>query len=109
MLAGGDFIKTSTGKIQPAATLPVTLVMLEAVRDWRDLTGEMVGVKPAGGIRTSKDALKYLVTVNETAGDDWLDPDWFRFGASSLLNDLLLQRQKLKTGAYSGPDYVTID
>ena len=109
MLAGGDFIKTSTGKIQPAATLPVTLVMLEAVRDWRDLTGEMVGVKPAGGIRTSKDALKYLVTVNEIAGDDWLDPDWFRFGASSLLNDLLQQRQKLKTGAYSGPDYVTID
>jgi deoxyribose-phosphate aldolase len=109
MLAGGDFIKTSTGKIQPAATLPVTLIMLEAVRDWRDLTGEMVGVKPAGGIKTSKDALKYLVTVNEIAGDDWLDPDWFRFGASSLLNDLILQRQKLKTGAYSGPDYVTID
>jgi deoxyribose-phosphate aldolase len=109
MLAGGDFIKTSTGKVQPAATLPVTLVMLEAVRDWRDLTGEMVGVKPAGGIRASKDALRYLVTVNEVAGEDWLDPDWFRFGASSLLNDLLLQRQKLKTGAYSGADYVTID
>jgi deoxyribose-phosphate aldolase len=109
MLAGGDFIKTSTGKVQPAATLPVTLIMLEAVRDWRDLTGEMVGVKPAGGIKTSKDALKYLVMVNEIAGDDWLDPDWFRFGASSLLNDLLLQRQKLKTGAYSGADYVTID
>jgi deoxyribose-phosphate aldolase len=109
MLAGGDFIKTSTGKIQPAATLPVTLVMLEAVRDWRELTGEMVGVKPAGGIRAAKDALKYLVTVNEVAGEDWLDPDWFRFGASSLLNDLLLQRQKLKSGAYSGADYVTID
>ncbi len=109
MLAGADFIKTSTGKVAPAATLPVTLIMLEAVRDWRDLTGEMVGVKPAGGIRTSKDALKYLVTVNETAGEDWLTPEWFRFGASSLLNDLLLQRQKLRTGAYSGPDYVTID
>lgn len=109
MLAGGDFIKTSTGKVQPAATLPVTLVMLEAVRDWRDLTGEMVGVKPAGGIKTTKDAIKYLVTVNEIAGEDWLSPQWFRFGASSLLNDLLLQRQKLKTGAYSGPDYVTID
>lgn len=109
MLAGGDFIKTSTGKVQPAATLPVTLVMLEAVRDWRDLTGEMVGVKPAGGIKTTKDAIKYLVMVNEIAGEDWLSPQWFRFGASSLLNDLLLQRQKLKTGAYSGPDYVTID
>ena len=109
MLAGGDFIKTSTGKISPAATLPVTLIMLEAVRDWRELTGEMVGVKPAGGIRTSKDALKFLVTVNEIAGEDWLDPHWFRFGASSLLNDLLLQRQRIRTGAYSGPDYVTDD
>ena len=109
MLAGGDFIKTSTGKVSPAATLPVTLVMLEAVRDWRGLTGEMVGVKPAGGIRTSKDALKFLVTVNEVAGEDWLDPHWFRFGASSLLNDLLLQRQRIRTGAYSGPDYVTDD
>jgi deoxyribose-phosphate aldolase len=109
MLAGGDFIKTSTGKISPAATLPVTLIMLEAVRDWRELTGEMVGVKPAGGIRTSKDALKFLVTVNEVAGEEWLDPHWFRFGASSLLNDLLLQRQRIRTGAYSGPDYVTDD
>ena len=109
MLAGGDFIKTSTGKVSPAATLPVTLIMLEAVRDWRDLTGEMVGVKPAGGIRTSKDALKFLVTVSEIAGDDWLDPHWFRFGASSLLNDLLLQRQRMATGAYSGADYVTDD
>jgi deoxyribose-phosphate aldolase len=109
MLAGGDFIKTSTGKVSPAATLPVTLIMLEAVRDWRELTGEMVGVKPAGGIRTSKDALKFLVTVNEIAGEEWLDPHWFRFGASSLLNDLLLQRQKLATGAYSGPDYITDD
>jgi len=109
MLAGGDFIKTSTGKVQPAATLPVTLIMLEAVRDYMDLTGRQVGVKPAGGIRTSKDAIKYLVVVNETAGDDWLDPDWFRFGASTLLNDLLLQRMKLATGRYSGPDYVTLD
>jgi deoxyribose-phosphate aldolase len=109
MLAGGDFIKTSTGKVPVAATLPVTLVMLEAVRDFRDLTGRQVGVKPAGGIRTTKDAIKYLVLVNETAGDDWLDPDWFRFGASTLLNDLLMQRTKLKTGVYSGPDYFTLD
>ncbi|WP_028785846.1 deoxyribose-phosphate aldolase [Terracoccus sp. 273MFTsu3.1] len=109
MLAGGDFIKTSTGKVQPAATLPVTLIMLEAVRDWRDLTGSQVGVKPAGGIKTTKDAIKYLVMVSEIAGDDWLTPEWFRFGASSLLNDLILQRQKLATGAYSGADYVTID
>ena len=109
MLAGADFIKTSTGKVVPAATLPVTLVMLEAVRDFRDDLGRMVGVKPAGGIRTSKDALRYLVLVNETVGPDWLDPQWFRFGASSLLNDLLLQRQKLRTGHYSGPDYVTLD
>lgn len=109
MLAGGDFIKTSTGKISPAATLPVTLVMLEAVRDWRSATGSMVGVKAAGGIRTAKDAIKHLVLVNETAGQDWLDPDWFRLGASSLLNDVLLQRHKLKTGHYSGPDYVTLD
>jgi deoxyribose-phosphate aldolase len=109
MMAGGHFIKTSTGKVQPAATLPVTLIMLEAVRDWRDLTGSQVGVKPAGGIKTTKDAIKYLVMVNEVAGDDWLSPEWFRFGASSLLNDLILQRQKLATGAYSGADYVTID
>ena len=109
MLAGGDFIKTSTGKVQPAATLPVTLIMLEAVRDWRELTGVQVGVKPAGGIKTTKDAIKYLVMVSEIAGDDWMSPEWFRFGASSLLNDLILQRQKLATGAYSGADYVTID
>lgn len=109
MLAGADFIKTSTGKVSPAATLPVTVIMLEAVRDFRNLTGTQVGVKPAGGIRTSKDAIKYLVAVNETAGPDWLDPDWFRFGASTLLNDVLLQRQKLRTGHYSGPDYVTLD
>jgi deoxyribose-phosphate aldolase len=109
MLAGGDFIKTSTGKVQPAATMPVTLIMLEAVRDFRELTGTQIGVKPAGGIRTSKDAIKYLVMVNETVGEDWLDPDWFRFGASTLLNDLLMQRTKLTTGVYSGPDYFTLD
>jgi deoxyribose-phosphate aldolase len=109
MLAGADFVKTSTGKVSPAATLPVTLVMLEAVRDFRDATGRMVGVKPAGGIRTAKDAIRYLVTVNETAGADWLDPRWFRFGASTLLNDLLMQRMKLATGRYAGPDYVTLD
>lgn len=109
ILAGGDFIKTSTGKVSPAATLPVTLLMLEVVRDWYRLTGERIGVKPAGGIRSSKDAIKYVVTVAETAGEEWLQPHLFRFGASSLLNDVLLQRQKLKTGRYSGPDYVTID
>ena len=109
MLAGADFIKTSTGKVQPAATLPVTLVMLEAVRDFRAATGRQVGVKAAGGIRASKDAVRYLVMVNEVAGGDWLDPRWFRFGASGLLNDLLLQRQKLATGHYSGPDHVTLD
>jgi deoxyribose-phosphate aldolase len=109
MLAGADFIKTSTGKVSPAATLPVCLVMLEAVRDFRAATGRQVGVKPAGGIRTTKDAVKHLVLVNETAGPDWLSPDWFRFGASSLLNDLLLQRQKLRTGHYSGPDHVSVD
>ncbi|MGY1784051.1 deoxyribose-phosphate aldolase [Geodermatophilus sp. SYSU D00698] len=109
MLAGADFIKTSTGKISPAATLPVCLVMLEAVRDFRAATGRQVGVKPAGGIRTTKDAIKHLVLVNETVGADWLSPDWFRLGASSLLNDLLLQRQKLRTGHYSGPDHVSVD
>ena len=109
MMAGAHFIKTSTGKVQPAATLPVTLVMLEAVRDHLALTGQMVGVKPAGGIRTAKDAIKYLVMVNEVAGPAWLDPDWFRFGASSLLNELLMQRTKMKTGRYSGPDYFTLD
>ncbi|RAY15523.1 deoxyribose-phosphate aldolase [Actinomadura craniellae] len=109
MHAGADFIKTSTGKLSPAATLPVTLVMLEAVRDFRARTGRRVGVKPAGGIRTTKDAIKYLVLVNETAGPDWLDPAAFRLGASSLLNDLLMQRQKLRTGVYAGPDYFTLD
>jgi len=109
MLAGAQFIKTSTGKISPASTAPVVMIMLEAVRDWRALTGAQVGVKAAGGIRTTKDAMKYLVVVNEIAGDDWMDPRWFRFGASGLLNDLLLQRQKLASGHYSGADYVTID
>ncbi|HWL03236.1 MAG TPA: deoxyribose-phosphate aldolase [Microbacteriaceae bacterium] len=109
ILAGADFIKTSTGKVSPAATLPVTLLMLEVVRDWHRLMGERIGVKPAGGIRTSKDAIRYLVTVAETVGEEWLQPHLFRFGASSLLNDVLLQRQKLASGAYSGPDYVTID
>ncbi|MQA02773.1 MAG: deoxyribose-phosphate aldolase [Streptosporangiales bacterium] len=109
MLAGADFIKTSTGKVQPAATLPVTLVMLQAVRDFYTATGRQVGVKPAGGIRTSKDAIRYLVTVNEIAGEQWLAPRWFRFGASSLLNDLLMQRAKLHTGAYAGADYFTVD
>ncbi|MEU9214221.1 deoxyribose-phosphate aldolase [Streptomyces sp. NPDC048415] len=109
MLAGADFIKTSTGKVAVNATPANTLLMLEAVRDFRAQSGVQVGVKPAGGIRTSKDAIKFLVLVNETAGADWLDNHWFRFGASSLLNDLLMQRQKLATGRYSGPDYVTVD
>jgi deoxyribose-phosphate aldolase len=109
LIAGGDFIKTSTGKITPAATPPVALVMLEAVRDFRDRTAELRGVKLAGGIRASKEAVRYLVMVNEVAGDEWLTPELFRFGASSLLNDLLLQRHKLTTGAYDGPDYVTVD
>ncbi|HET6952678.1 MAG TPA: deoxyribose-phosphate aldolase [Acidimicrobiales bacterium] len=109
MLAGADFVKTSTGKVSPAATLPVTLVMLEAVRDFRAQGGRHVGVKAAGGIRSAKDAVRYLVVVNETCGDDWLSPDSFRFGASSLLNDLLMQRRKLATGHYAGPDYFTLD
>ncbi|MDX3656973.1 deoxyribose-phosphate aldolase [Streptomyces sp. ID05-26A] len=109
LLAGGDFIKTSTGKVQPAATLPVTHVMLQAVRDWKDQTGELRGVKPAGGIRTTKDAIKYLVAVHEVAGPEWLDPNLFRFGASTLLNDLLMQRRTQLDGHYSGPDYVTVD
>jgi deoxyribose-phosphate aldolase len=109
MLAGGDFIKTSTGKVTVNATLPITLLMLQAVRDWQDQTGHLIGVKPAGGIKTAKDAIKYLVVVKEVAGETWLTPDLFRFGASSLLNDVLMQRQKLKTGNYSGPDYVTVD
>jgi deoxyribose-phosphate aldolase len=109
LLAGGDFIKTSTGKVSPAATLPVTHVMLQAVHDWHTDTGELRGVKPAGGIRTTKDAIRYLVAVHEVAGAQWLTPDLFRFGASSLLNDLLLQRRTQLDGHYSGPDYVTLD
>jgi deoxyribose-phosphate aldolase len=109
LLAGGDFIKTSTGKVSPAATLPVTHIMLQAVHDWFVTTGELRGVKPAGGIRTTKDAIKYLVAVHEVAGEQWLTPDLFRFGASSLLNDLLLQRRTQVDGHYSGPDYVTVD
>lgn len=109
MLAGADFIKTSTGKVSVNATLPITLVMLEAVRDFRERHGRIIGVKPAGGIKTTKDAVKYLVLINETVGDEWLSPDRFRFGASSLLNDLLMQRTKLTTGHYAGPDYFTLD
>ncbi|MEO6713720.1 MAG: deoxyribose-phosphate aldolase [Mycobacteriales bacterium] len=110
MLAGGDFIKTSTGKVAPASTLPVVLVMLEAVRDFAVIgDGRRIGVKAAGGIRTAKDAIKYLVVVKETAGDEWLTPDLFRIGASTLLNDLLMQRTKQRTGVYSGPDYFTLD
>lgn len=108
MLGGADFIKTSTGKISPAATLPVALVMLEAVRDFFSATGTRVGFKPAGGIRSSKDAIKHLVLVHETVGDHWLTPSLYRIGASTLLNDLLLQRQKMQTGRYSGRDYVTV-
>jgi deoxyribose-phosphate aldolase len=109
MVGGADFVKTSTGKTSPAATLPVTMVMLQAVRDYRAATGRMVGVKPAGGIRTSKDAIKHLVSVAEVAGEDWLSPHWFRFGASSLLNDLLMQRSRMRAGHYAGRDYVTVD
>ena len=109
MLAGADFIKTSTGKVAPAATAPVVLVMLEAVRDYFALTGTKIGVKPAGGIRTTKDAIKQLVLVNETAGPDWLNPSLFRIGASALLNDLLMQRMKLRTGHYASANYVTMD
>lgn len=109
MAAGADFIKTSTGKVSPAATPPVVLVMLEAVRDWQKMTGKKIGVKPAGGIRTTKDAIKQLVLVKETAGDEWLNPHLFRIGASALLNDLLMQRMKLRDGNYAGPNYVTLD
>jgi deoxyribose-phosphate aldolase len=109
MLAGADFIKTSTGKVSPAATPPVTLVMLAAARDYAQATGRLVGVKVAGGVRTAKDAIRYLVLVRETAGPRWLTPSLFRIGASSLLNDLLMQRSKQLTGRYAGPDYFTID
>ncbi|MCX6455634.1 MAG: deoxyribose-phosphate aldolase [Actinobacteria bacterium] len=109
MLAGADFIKTSTGKVAPAATAPVVLVMLEAVRDYYKETGIRIGVKPAGGIRTTKDAMKQLVLVNETAGPEWLTPSLFRIGASALLNDLLMQRMKMRNGYYASPNYVTLD
>ena len=109
MAAGADFIKTSTGKVAPAATAPVVLVMLEAVRDFYEMTGVRIGVKAAGGIRTTKDAIKQLVLVKETVGDEWLNPGLFRIGASALLNDLLMQRQKLTSGHYGGSNYVTLD
>jgi deoxyribose-phosphate aldolase len=109
LAGGGDFIKTSTGKVSPASTLPVTLVMLEAVRDFAALTGDIRGVKSAGGIRTAKDAIRYLVLVHEIAGADWLHPERFRFGASSLLNDLLMQWHKQATGLYWTADRVTMD
>jgi deoxyribose-phosphate aldolase len=109
MAAGADFIKTSTGKINPAATLPVSLCMLEAVRDVYEETGRVVGFKPAGGIRASKQAIQHLVLVHETVGADWLTPDRYRFGASSLLNDVLMQIRWLKTGRYQSLDYFTID
>ena len=109
MAAGADFIKTSTGKVAPAATAPVVLVMLEAVRDFYQMTQSRIGVKPAGGIRNTKDAIKQLVLVNEIAGPEWLTPSLFRIGASALLNDLLMQRMKLDDGYYASPAYVTID
>ena len=109
MAAGADFIKTSTGKVAPAATAPVVLVMLEAVRDFYQMTQTRIGVKPAGGIRNTKDAIKQLVLVNEIAGPEWLTPSLFRIGASALLNDLLMQRMKMDDGYYASPAYVTID
>jgi deoxyribose-phosphate aldolase len=109
MAAGADFVKTSTGKLSSAATLPVTLVMLEAIRDVHDETGRMVGMKPAGGIRHAKQAVQYLVQLYETLGPDWLTPDLYRLGASSLLNDVLMQIRKERTGRYQSPDYFTID
>jgi deoxyribose-phosphate aldolase len=109
MAAGADFIKTSTGKVQPASTLPVTLVMLEAIRDFHAQTGRAVGMKPAGGIRTSREAISYLTVLYETLGPAWMTPDRFRFGASSLLNDVLMQIRKERSGRYSGGDYFTLD
>ncbi|MBK9331131.1 MAG: deoxyribose-phosphate aldolase [Ignavibacteria bacterium] len=109
MMAGGDFIKTSTGKIQPAATLPVTLVMLEAIRDYYNESGIKTGMKPAGGIKTAKDAIAYLVLMKETLGDEWLTPDLYRLGASSVLNDILMQLDKQKTGYYQSADYYSLD
>ena len=109
MAAGADFIKTSTGKVSPAATLPVTLVMLEAIRDFERATGRAVGMKPAGGIRTAKEAISYLVVLYETLGPRWMTPTRFRFGASSLLNDVLMQIDKERTGRYQNPDHFTLD
>jgi deoxyribose-phosphate aldolase len=109
MLAGADFIKTSTGKVSVSATTPVALVMLEAVRDFAESSGRLIGVKVAGGIRNAKDAIRYLVLVNETVGSTWLSPDLFRFGASSLLNDLLRQRLKQRVGAYVRVDEFSAD
>jgi deoxyribose-phosphate aldolase len=109
LLAGADFIKTSTGKISPAATLPVVHIMLQTVKDWKAQTGEQRAVKAAGGIRSAKDAIRYLVAVHEVAGPEWLDPYYFRFGASSVLNDLIMQRRAQLDGHYSGADYVTVD
>jgi deoxyribose-phosphate aldolase len=109
ILAGADFIKTSTGKIQPAATMPVTLVMLEAIRDYYYETGKMIGMKPAGGIANSKLALHYLVMVRETLGEAWMNPDWFRFGASKLANDILMQLAKDQTGVYQSLNYFSND
>lgn len=109
MVAGADFIKTSTGKVNPAATLPGTLVMLEAIRDFHRRTGRLVGMKPAGGIRTAKEAIQYLVVLYETLGPRWMTPDLFRFGASSLLNDVLMQIRKERSGRYQGGDYFTLD
>jgi deoxyribose-phosphate aldolase len=109
MTGGADFVKTSTGKVTPASTPAAALVMLASVRDFAEASGRQVGVKVAGGIRTAKDAIRYLVLVKETAGPEWLTPSLFRIGASSLLNDLLMQRSKQLTGAYAGPDYFTID
>ena len=108
MRAGADFIKTSTGKVQPAATLPVTLVMLEAIRDYFFETGRRIGMKPAGGIRTAKEALAYLVMLAETLGDDWMTPDLFRFGASTLANDVLMQIAKLTNGSYQSAEYFSL-
>ena len=109
MHAGADFIKTSTGKIQPAATMPVTLAMLEAIRDYYYNTGRMVGMKPAGGISKAKASLHYLVMLHEVLGEDWMNNHWFRFGASSLANDVLMQLVKEKTGVYQSADYFSID
>jgi deoxyribose-phosphate aldolase len=109
MAAGADFIKTSTGKVQPSATLPVSLVMMESIRDfWRE-TGRPVGFKAAGGIRTAKQAIAYLVVLYETLGSEWVTPERFRLGASTLLNDVLMQIEKERTGAYQSGDYFTID